>query len=93
MDAVHAVGPGQRVDPVRYQGSASHRQKRLGGPDQVSEPPAAVGHHIPLQPGPVPGGKNHGFHRWSGAEERMRGKVTGRIELSRESSPNAREKG
>ena len=66
-DAVHAAGGGQSVDPVGDEGAPAHRQQRLGGPGQVSEPPAAVGRHVPLQPGSVPGGKNDSFHPDSGA--------------------------
>lgn len=50
------------MNPVGYQGTASHRQQRLGGARQVLVAPAAVGHHIPLEPGSVPGGENHSFH-------------------------------
>jgi len=62
VNAVHAVGCGERAHPVGYQGAPSHRQQRLGGPGQVSEPAASVGRHVPLEPGPVAGGKNHRFH-------------------------------
>lgn len=62
INAVHAAGGGQRIDPVGYQGAPSHRQQRLGSADQVSEPPASVGSYIPLEPGSVPGGENYSFH-------------------------------
>lgn len=60
--AVHASGSRQRVDPMRDEGPAAHRQQRLGGAHQVSEPSAGVRGHIPLEPGSVASGENDGFH-------------------------------
>lgn len=62
VDAVGAAGRAQTADPVRYERARSHRQQRLGGADQVSEPAAGVGSHVPLEPGPVPGGENYRLH-------------------------------
>lgn len=70
VHAVHAAGGGQGADPVGYQGAPSHRQQRLGRADQVSEPPASVGSHIPVEPGPVPGGEDHGLHLKTQLQER-----------------------
>lgn len=62
INAVHAAGGGQRMDPVGYQGTSAHRQQRFSCPDQVSEPPASVSSYITLKPGSVPGGENYSFH-------------------------------
>lgn len=58
------------MDPVRDQSTPSHRQQRLGGTGQVSEPPAAVSQHVPLEPGPVTGGENYSLHLKSGPTRR-----------------------
>lgn len=59
------------MDPVRDQSTPSHRQQRLGGTGQVSEPPAAVSQHVPLEPGPVTGGENYSLHLKSGHDAHL----------------------
>lgn len=62
VNPVHGSGPGQSPNPAAYQRTPTHRQQRLRKPDQVSEPAAAVGADVPLQPGSVAGGEDHGLH-------------------------------
>lgn len=59
------------MDPVRDQSTPSHRQQRLGGTGQVSEPPAAVSQHVPLEPGPITGGENYSLHLKSGHDAHL----------------------
>lgn len=53
------------MDPVGYEGTAPHRQKRLGNTDQVSKSAAGVSSHIPLESGPVTSCENNRFHFYS----------------------------